>query len=179
MFQFPAFAPHSWWHPFRVPGSPIRTPPDLRPFAPPRSFSQLVTSFFASESLGIPRALLLDFLVSSFNCKSISRRPDKHGTPSLTFDSSFGRADARPLFVSPMCLLIQKCQIPLPGPGPGRRNGRGTNRARPMGRTFSRDSARRAAATIMSLFVFAPSFGRPLERRCSSRTFRYGYLVTT
>ena len=71
----PRVRPTSWWHPFRVPGSPIRTPPDLRPFAPPRSFSQLVTSFFASESLGIPRALLLDFLVSSFNCKSISRRP--------------------------------------------------------------------------------------------------------
>ena len=40
-------------------GSPIRTPPDLRPFAPPRGFSQLVASFLASESLGIPRAPFL------------------------------------------------------------------------------------------------------------------------
>ena len=47
-------------------GSPIRTPADLRLFAPPRGFSQLVTSFVASESQGIPRTLLLDFLVSSF-----------------------------------------------------------------------------------------------------------------
>ena len=66
MFQFPAFAPLAWWHTFRVPGSPIRKSPDLRVFAPPRRLSQLVTSFFASECLGIPRTLLLDFLVSSF-----------------------------------------------------------------------------------------------------------------
>ncbi len=52
-------------HTFRVAGSPIRTPADLRLFAPPRGFSQLVTSFVASESQGIPRTLLLDFLVSS------------------------------------------------------------------------------------------------------------------
>ena len=33
-----------------------------RIFAPPRSFSQLVTSFFASESQGIRRLLLITFL---------------------------------------------------------------------------------------------------------------------
>ena len=37
-------------------------------FAPPPGLSQLATSFFASESQGIPRAPLIDFLVSSFNC---------------------------------------------------------------------------------------------------------------
>ena len=37
-------------------GSPIRISADLGIFAPPRSFSQLVTSFFASGSLGIPHA---------------------------------------------------------------------------------------------------------------------------
>ena len=62
----------------RAAGSPIRTPADLRPFAPPRGFSQLVTPFFASESQGIPRTLFLDFLVSSFNCKK-----------NYTFDSWF------------------------------------------------------------------------------------------
>ena len=36
------------------PGCPIRTSADLSAFAAPRSFSQLVTSFFASESQGIP-----------------------------------------------------------------------------------------------------------------------------
>ena len=47
--------------PSRVPrspaaGCPIRTSADLRAFAPPRGFSQLITSFFASESQGIPHA---------------------------------------------------------------------------------------------------------------------------
>ena len=46
------------WYASSVPGSPIRTPADHRPFAPPRSFSQLVASFIASGSLGIPRAPL-------------------------------------------------------------------------------------------------------------------------
>ena len=37
-------------------GCPIRISADLWVFAPPRGFSQLVTSFFASESPGIPHA---------------------------------------------------------------------------------------------------------------------------
>ena len=53
MFQFPAFAPL-----FAVSGSlptgcPIRISAGLSAFAARRSFSQLITSFFASESLGI------------------------------------------------------------------------------------------------------------------------------
>jgi hypothetical protein len=44
-------------------GCPIRTPADRKLFAPPRSFSQLVTSFFASESLGIHHTPLLYFLL--------------------------------------------------------------------------------------------------------------------
>ena len=39
-------------------GCPIRTPADHILFADPRSFSQLITSFFASESLGILHTLL-------------------------------------------------------------------------------------------------------------------------
>ena len=46
-------------------GSPIRKSTGQGLFAPHRGLSQLVTSFLASESLGIPRTLLLDFLVSS------------------------------------------------------------------------------------------------------------------
>ena len=38
------------------PGCPIRISAGQWVFAPRRSFSQLVTSFFASESLGIPHA---------------------------------------------------------------------------------------------------------------------------
>ena len=46
-------------------GSPIRKSTGQGLFAPHRGLSQLVTSFLASESLGIPRTLLLNFLVSS------------------------------------------------------------------------------------------------------------------
>ena len=56
MFQFPGFA--SRFAPeflvFDQEGFPIRTSADQFLFADPRSFSQLITSFFASESLGIP-----------------------------------------------------------------------------------------------------------------------------
>ena len=62
MFQFPGFAPrlHGVSASWRM-GCPIRTSTDQRLFAPPRSFSQLITSFFASGSLGIPRTLLVTF----------------------------------------------------------------------------------------------------------------------
>jgi hypothetical protein len=62
MFQFPTFAP-------RLPvvsrllgmGCPIRVSADRFVFANPRSLSQLVTPFFASESQGILRTPLVTF----------------------------------------------------------------------------------------------------------------------
>ena len=58
MFQFPAFASAQLrgCHPFRMTGCPIRRPADRGLLAPPRGFSQLVTSFIASGSLGIHHA---------------------------------------------------------------------------------------------------------------------------
>ena len=47
---------------FNQGGCPIRKSPDRRLFAPPRSLSQLVTSFIASESQGIRHAPLVTFL---------------------------------------------------------------------------------------------------------------------
>jgi hypothetical protein len=44
-------------------GCPIRKSADQESFAPPRSLSQLITSFFASESQGILRTPLLTFLL--------------------------------------------------------------------------------------------------------------------
>ena len=56
MFQFPAFAflINQKWYRFTVPGCPIRKSADQSVCARPHSLSQLITSFFASESLGIP-----------------------------------------------------------------------------------------------------------------------------
>ncbi len=70
MFQFPAFAALARCTHFMRAGSPIRTPPDLFPFADPRSFSQLTTSFLASGSLGIPRSPFSSF--SRVNRHSLS-----------------------------------------------------------------------------------------------------------
>ena len=54
MFQFPGLA---WSMTISLlMGFPIRKSTDRRLFAPPRSLSQLITSFFASESQGIPHA---------------------------------------------------------------------------------------------------------------------------
>ena len=49
------------------PGCPIRKSTHHRIFAPPRGLSQLITSFIASESQGIPHAPLVDSVLSSYN----------------------------------------------------------------------------------------------------------------
>ena len=48
--------------PFRTTGCPIRRSAGQRPFAPNRGFSQLITSFVASESQGIRHVPLLAFV---------------------------------------------------------------------------------------------------------------------
>ena len=63
MFQFSGFAHLSVYYVFNIVGCPIRISTDQFVCANPRSFSQLITSFFASESLGIPHTLFL----TSFN----------------------------------------------------------------------------------------------------------------
>ena len=61
MFQFPTFASLTGWQAFSLPGYPIRISRDQGLFAPPPGFSQLITSFVASESQGIHRLPLLTF----------------------------------------------------------------------------------------------------------------------
>ena len=68
MFQFPGSAHLAVYHAFSMVGCPIRTPADQLLFADPRSFSQLTTSFFASESLGIPHTPFLTSLFDSPMC---------------------------------------------------------------------------------------------------------------
>lgn len=50
---------------FSILGCPIRKSTDRIAFANPRSLSQLITSFIASESLGIPRVPLFTFFTLS------------------------------------------------------------------------------------------------------------------
>src|SRR5690606_8513403 len=62
MFQFSAFAyRQAVWHAFSMPGCPIRKSTDRIAFADTRGLSQLITSFIASGSLGIPRVPLFTF----------------------------------------------------------------------------------------------------------------------
>ena len=103
---------------FSSPGSPHfrgSRPPAcwVAPFGNPRIYgrlSQLVTSFFASESQGIPRTPFLDFLVSSFNCKRFIRL-------ILGFFLSSSIDPFQNLSL-PICLVSPTCQRPrarLPG----------------------------------------------------------------
>ena len=57
-------------------GSPIRTSAGRRAFAPNRGFSQLVTSFFAIESLGILHVPFLAFLLSFSRARRTGPRRD-------------------------------------------------------------------------------------------------------
>ena len=65
-FSSPGLPPYFLWMPESLPaGCPIRTSADLGVFASPRGFSQLITSFFASKSLGILHVPLSPFFFSS------------------------------------------------------------------------------------------------------------------
>ena len=61
MFQFSGLTSDIIGYPIARVGCPIRIFADQRLFAPPRNFSQLITSFIVSESQGIPRTPLLTF----------------------------------------------------------------------------------------------------------------------
>ena len=71
MFQFPALASClAGCHPFRMTGCPIRISSGQRSFAPHRGFSQLITSFIASESQGIRHVPLLTFITVRHRCRT-------------------------------------------------------------------------------------------------------------
>ena len=70
MFQFSGFAHLSVYYVFNIVGCPIQVSADQSVCARPRSFSQLITPFIASESQGIPHAplfCLLRFLHASLH----------------------------------------------------------------------------------------------------------------
>ena len=74
MFQFPGFALGLSQVPESLPaGFPIRTSAGHRVFAPNRGFSQLITSFFASESHRHPPCALVRFLCSFSPCRILLR----------------------------------------------------------------------------------------------------------
>ena len=72
MFQFSGFAHLSVYYVFNIVGCPIRISTDQFVCADPRSFSQLITSFFASESLGIPHTPLFTSFKTIYFITSIT-----------------------------------------------------------------------------------------------------------
>ena len=72
MFQFSGFAHLSVYYVFNIVGCPIRISTDQSVCACPRSFSQLITSFFASESLGIPQKPLFTSFKTIYFITSIT-----------------------------------------------------------------------------------------------------------
>ena len=67
MFQFSGFAHLSVYYVFNIVGCPIQVFTDRIVCANPRNFSQLITPFIASESLGIPHTPL--FCLLYFCCQ--------------------------------------------------------------------------------------------------------------
>ena len=84
-------------------GSPIRKSTDLWIFAPPRSLSQLVTSFFGSWCQGIRRMLLLAWpRRSSPRCSICFHKPSPFSAPSPLSK----KLDGVSFFGSPVLLFV-------------------------------------------------------------------------
>ena len=198
MFQFPSFAlTQRQCRAFNPTGCPIRISPDLYLFAVPRSFSQLTTSFFASESLGIHLTLFI-FLIPQKNCSplklfyftfrplpfctycssaslaaavSLLRRPYKTflftslsiPNTSMNFFSAFLFTSAILLFLSSrLCFPLSLFRATA------------SFRSVKSWSYLSKINERhQAIKSIFAIQCYSP------KRRCSSHTFRYGYLVTT
>ena len=95
-------------------GCPIRTSVGLRVFAPRHGFSQLVTSFVASESLGIPHAPLFRSVISSwlFGINSLLAFDDHDNCLMSAFtDVSHGR-DTRRSFALLFLFLVSSLHAP-------------------------------------------------------------------
>ena len=110
MFQFSAFASANRRMTGSLPpGSPIRKSADHRAFAPPHGFSQLVTSFLASESPGIPHAPFFVplYLITTSRLHLASPAGEEGDDCSrLAFDFVLPAAFRPPaLVVSTLCLL--------------------------------------------------------------------------
>ena len=85
-----------------APGCPIRKSPDRRSFAPPRGLSQLITSFVAAKSQGIPCAPLVTY---SFLLVLIFLLRARTGLPSA----------GRQLLLLPVCQRTSREISPVRG----------------------------------------------------------------
>ena len=173
---------YSWWQDFILPCCPIQKCTDQVLFADPRAFSQLTTSFFAYRSLGI---LCSPFVTSSCESFDIIHLPFSDNVQHrsifvIVVPNSIIITDY--LFFFTSILLSQYFNERIPENIPGILSlsellaASMPTKALPYlhygGRTPKLLFVKRQAKERL-LQNFAP------KRRCSSHTFRYGYLVTT
>ena len=151
-------------------GCPIRRLADHRIFAPTRHFSQLITSFVASVSQGIRHAPLLTFAFSPTPMSSPPKKDGKQkGTTILSADSCFALYSLSCCNMSKISLHLCYKQNRIQQ---YRRQGETKN---PIASSGCGDND----VPQTDIKARPPINRRTPERRCSSRTFRYGYLVTT
>ena len=145
-----------------VAGCPIRKSARHRPFAPRRGLSQLITSFFASMSQGIHPAPFYSSSRFFFRILQLSAHPTRHrGNKSHTC-----QMNAAGYLCLSTVYRVSQCQRSLIYNKDRKEEG-----PRKAGRKEKSPETPPAAS-------FDSRTASP-ERRCSSRTFRYGYLVTT
>ena len=164
-------------------GCPIRTSPDHVLFADPRSFSQLTASFFATGSLGILRSLFFSFSVS----ESLATFLSLHFSESqiillvaLKLQSLLLNEKTRFKKILINLLLVFFTSLSF------------SNLSMNFARMFAvhpRETVgykKKTSGKHKDLCLVTdeppgvdPASGHAPKRRCSSHTFRYGYLVTT
>ena len=175
----------------RAAGCPIRTPADQRPFAPPRRLSRPAASFCVRLAHRCARLARV-----SFSCVCFLSHPVKEPRhPRVPLVENVGLEPTTPglqsrcssqLSQSPNCLCVVPGRLELPTPtlsvwcsnrlsyGTPSQGVPGT---RPL--SLARLTVLVCSGQHRNPFRLHLISASPPERRCSSRTFRYGYLVTT
>ena len=170
-------------------GCPIRESRDQRSLAPAPGLSQLITPFIACESLGIRRTPLLPFSHTSppdLRRARVYSRTDPHR-------NKCGEGSDFPLLLVQHAKERPATARAAPkgdGAALNRTGGRAPEGASPVPAYGNQKTDRQAgkkkrteAGDRMPLRAadknVRTSSSLSSERRCSSRTFRYGYLVTT
>ena len=134
----------------------IRKSGGKRLCAPHPGLSQLITSFFASESQGIPHALLVTFSNFSYSCFFSLRKPRPLSPPRLACQAFFFQ------YVNELVFPFGNWWL---------------SRNRILNNLHIRTRMNRQTLKIWMRSPFCDEVTP--ERRYSSHTFRYGYLVTT
>ena len=107
MFQFTGLASYTYVFSarrqvFNLPGCPIRKSPDQRLLAPPRSLSQLATSFIAYPCQGIHRVPLTTYTFAFLSLSDFALSRPKSGSNSVRVfldTSSIARLHPVPTYV--------------------------------------------------------------------------------